>query len=45
MAHLSIADPLGKAAGLRQGRGPDLLASHPPMPNRVTALRQMGFQE
>jgi heat shock protein HtpX len=44
-AHLCIADPLGKAVGLRQGWAPDLLASHPPMPNRITALRQMGFQE
>ncbi len=44
-AHLCIADPLGKVIGLRQGRLPDLLASHPPMANRITALRQMGFQE
>ena len=44
-AHLCIADPLGKAVGLRQGWVPDLLASHPPMANRITALRQMGFQE
>jgi len=43
-AHLCIADPLGKAVGLRQGWAPDLLASHPPMANRITALRQMGFQ-
>jgi heat shock protein HtpX len=44
-AHLCIADPLGKAVGLRQGWSPDLLASHPPMANRITALRQMGFLE
>jgi heat shock protein HtpX len=44
-AHLCIADPLGKAVGLKQGWMPDLLASHPPMVNRITALRQMGFQE
>lgn len=44
-AHLCIADPLGRAIGLRQGWMPDLLASHPPMANRITALRQMGFQE
>jgi heat shock protein HtpX len=43
-AHLCIADPLGRAVGLRQGWLPDLLASHPPMANRITALRQMGFQ-
>lgn len=44
-AHLCIADPLGRAVGLRQGWVPDLLASHPPMADRVTALRQMGFQQ
>jgi len=44
-AHLCIADPLEKAVGLRRGWAPDLLASHPPMANRITALRQMGFQE
>ena len=30
-AHLCIADPLGRAIGLREGRLGDLLASHPPM--------------
>ena len=44
-AHLCIADPLGKVIGLRQGGVADLLASHPPMANRITALRQMGFLE
>jgi len=44
IAHLCIADPLGRSIGLRQGWMPDLLASHPPMANRITALRQMGFQ-
>jgi heat shock protein HtpX len=44
-AHLCIADPLGRAIGLRDGWLPDLLASHPPMPDRIAALRQMGFQE
>jgi len=44
-AHLCIADPLGKVMSLRQGGVADLLASHPPMANRITALRQMGFVE
>jgi heat shock protein HtpX len=44
-AHLCIADPMGRSIGLKQGWMPDLLASHPPMANRITALRQMGFQE
>jgi heat shock protein HtpX len=42
-AHLCIADPLGRAMGLRQGWLPDLLASHPPMASRIAALRQMAF--
>lgn len=44
-AHLCIADPMGRVMGMRQGLVPDLLASHPPMPNRIAALREMGFQE
>ena len=44
-AHLCIADPLGKAVGMRQGWVSNLIATHPPMANRITALRQMGFQE
>ena len=44
-AHLCIADPMGRVMGIRHGFVPDLLASHPPMPNRIAALRQMGFQE
>jgi heat shock protein HtpX len=42
-AHLCIADPLGRTVGLRQGRWPDLLATHPPMANRIAALRQMAY--
>ena len=44
-AHLCIADPLGRAVGLRRGWVADLLASHPPMSDRIAALRQMGFQQ
>lgn len=44
-AHLCIADPLGRAVGLREGWLPDLLASHPPMANRVAALREMAYQK
>ena len=43
-AHLCIADPLGRAVGLREGRWANLLASHPPMANRIAALREMAFQ-
>jgi heat shock protein HtpX len=43
-AHLCIADPLGRAIGLREGWWANLMASHPPMPRRIAALREMGFQ-
>jgi heat shock protein HtpX len=42
-AHLCIADPLGRAVGLHHGWLPDLLASHPPMATRITALKQMAY--
>jgi heat shock protein HtpX len=42
-AHLCIADPLGRAIGLREGRWANLMASHPPMANRIAALREMAF--
>lgn len=44
-AHLCIADPLGRAIGIREGFWPDLLATHPPMKNRIAALRQMAYQQ
>jgi len=43
-AHLCIADPLGRAIGLREGKWANLMASHPPMKNRIAALNEMGFQ-
>jgi heat shock protein HtpX len=43
-AHLCIADPLGRAMGLREGFLPDLLATHPPMADRISALKQMAYQ-
>jgi heat shock protein HtpX len=43
-AHLCIADPLGRAIGLREGGWSNLMASHPPMKNRIAALNEMGFQ-
>lgn len=43
-AHLCIADPLGRSVGLRDGRWANLIASHPPMANRIAALREMAFQ-
>lgn len=43
-AHLCIADPLGRRVGLREGFWADLFATHPPMPKRIAALRQMAYQ-
>ena len=43
-AHLCISDPLGRRMNLNEGAWADLLASHPPMPTRITALREMAFQ-
>jgi heat shock protein HtpX len=43
-ANMCIADPLGRSMGLRHGRWANLLASHPPMANRIAALREMAFQ-
>jgi heat shock protein HtpX len=44
-ANLCIADPLGRQVGLREGRWADLFASHPPMAQRIAALRGMAFQK
>ncbi len=43
-ANLCIADPLGRSAGTREGWVADLLASHPPMAKRISALREMAYQ-
>jgi heat shock protein HtpX len=43
-AHLCITDPLGRPLNLKQGFWPDLFASHPPMPSRIAALKEMAFQ-
>jgi len=44
-AHLCIADPLGRRMNLREGFWSDLFASHPPMPARIAALKEMAFQK
>jgi heat shock protein HtpX len=43
-AHLCIADPLGRQVNLEEGFWSDLFASHPPMQQRIAALRAMAFQ-
>jgi heat shock protein HtpX len=42
--HLCIADPLGRQANEREGFLADLLATHPPIRKRITALRAMAYQ-
>jgi heat shock protein HtpX len=43
-AHLCIADPLGRRVGLREGSWANLMASHPPMAQRIAALKEMAYQ-
>lgn len=43
-AHLCIADPLGRRAGLKEGFWSDLFATHPPMFKRIAALKEMAYQ-
>lgn len=42
--NLCIADPLGRQANEREGFLADLLATHPPVRKRITALRAMAYQ-
>jgi heat shock protein HtpX len=44
-AHLCIADPLGRAANLKEGRWADLFGTHPPMAKRITILKGMAYQQ
>jgi heat shock protein HtpX len=44
-AHLCIADPLGRRLNVSGGeRWSSIFASHPPMAQRIAALRQMAYQ-
>jgi heat shock protein HtpX len=43
-AHLCIADPLGRPVNEKRGWWANLLATHPPMHERVEALRTMAYQ-
>jgi heat shock protein HtpX len=42
-AHLCIADPLERPVTQRRGWLADLLATHPPMAERIAALRAMAY--
>jgi heat shock protein HtpX len=44
VAHLCIADPLGRAVTNLEGVAGDLFATHPPMAMRIARLKAMGYQ-
>lgn len=43
-AHMCIADPLERKVTQKHGWLADLLATHPPMADRIDALRKMSYQ-
>lgn len=43
VAHLCIADPLGRRFTNREGFWANLFATHPPMNKRIQALKEMGY--
>lgn len=43
-AHLCITDPLGRPVNEKRGWWANLLATHPPMRERIDALRTMAYQ-
>jgi heat shock protein HtpX len=43
-AHLCIVDPLASALGAREDALGDLLASHPPIAQRIARLKSMAYQ-
>lgn len=45
VAHLCIVDPLGRRFTNREGWLADRLATHPPMSQRISRLKQMGYVE
>jgi len=45
VAHLCIADPLGRRVSNMEGFVGDLFATHPPMAMRVAKLKAMGYQQ
>lgn len=45
VAHLCIADPLGRRLEQQEGVLADLFATHPPMALRIARLKAMGFQQ
>jgi heat shock protein HtpX len=44
IAHLCVVDPLGKKINTHEGWWANLLATHPPMKNRILLLNAMAYQ-
>jgi heat shock protein HtpX len=44
VAHLCIADPLGRKVNSREGSVADLFATHPPIARRIQLLEGMAYQ-
>jgi heat shock protein HtpX len=44
VAHLCIVDPMGRKVNSKEGWWADLLATHPPMKNRIMLLNAMGYK-
>jgi len=45
IAHLCIVDPVGRNVNKREGWWANLLATHPPMKNRILLLNAMAYQK
>jgi heat shock protein HtpX len=45
IAHLCIVDPLRRKVNMREGWWANLLATHPPMKNRILLLNAMAYQK
>ncbi|MBI4712098.1 MAG: M48 family metallopeptidase [Planctomycetes bacterium] len=43
VAHICIADPLGRSFTAKEGFVANLMATHPPMPERIRRLKEMGY--
>jgi heat shock protein HtpX len=45
VAHLCIVDPLGRPVNTAHGFWADLVATHPPVADRIAALRAMAYED
>jgi len=45
IAHLCVVDPLGRSINSKEGWWSDLLATHPPIKNRIILLHAMAYEK